>query len=462
MTEVLPQFGQNSYLDPLFRKPFYNQSPMSNSSARIALRTRLSQLLLFILLTGTMNAQHQLDIGLFQSATPNVLELRVRSDQTFQFVVSEITFTIRWETASGADLGAISLGTCPSSGIPLVASGDGQVDVGGFRYQTYSGFGQQQLQQCPSQPGYSWPAGQEVVIATIPVSNVSNCANFNIVNDAYTAANNKDFYSSFGGSPVTGAIYSSPVQICANVYVDVAAKAFLDGAYNSGTGLMNENLRTLSLIPSGHPYGGSPFNHAGTETVASGVLSVTGNNAIVDWVLLELRNSASPSSIVAKRAALIQRDGDIVDLDGISPVRFTNMASSNYYVAVRHRNHLGVMTASTRALSSTSTAINFTLAGTTTYGTNARRTVGGVMTMWGGNANSNGNVRWFGLANDQSVVLSTVGATTPTATLNNTYHIADVNMNGNVRWFGLTNDQAFILTTVGATTPTGQVNQALP
>ncbi len=426
------------------------------------IRYRLIPILVFSILSGYVSAQHQLDIGLFPSATPNVLELRVRSAQTFQFVVSEITFTIRWETASGATLGPISQPSCPAQTIGLVASGDGEVNIGGFRYKTFSGFGGMQLQQCGTQSGYNWPAGQEVVIATLPVSNVTGCANFNIVNDSYTNANNKDYYSSFGGSPVTGVIFSSPVQICAGTYVDVSAKAILDGPYNTTTSLMNDNLRSGGLIPLAHPYGVAPFNHTGSETRPAAVTSVTGNNAIVDWVLVELRDSGNSGSITARRAALIQRDGDIVDTDGVSPVRFNSVAAGSYYIAVRHRNHLGIMTATTRSLSQTTTAVNFTISGTATHGTNARRTVGPLMTMWAGNANFNGNVRWLGLQNDQTVVLNAAGASTPNNTLSNVYHFADVNMNGNVRWLGLQNDQTVILNTVGASSPNSTVFQQLP
>ena len=427
-----------------------------------SIRYRLIPLLVFSILSGYGSAQHQLDIGLFPSATPNVLELRVRSAQTFQFVVSEITFTIRWETASGATLGPISQPSCPTQTIGLVASGDGEVNVGGFRYKTFSGFGGMQLQQCGTQSGYNWPAGQEVVIATFPVSNVTGCANFNIVNDSYTNANNKDYYSSFGGAPVTGVIFSSPVQICAGTYVDVSAKAILDGPYSTTTSLMNDNLRSGGLIPLAHPYGVAPFNHTGSETRPAAVTSVTGNNAIVDWVLVELRDSGNSSSITARRAALIQRDGDIVDTDGVSPVRFNSVAAGSYFIAVRHRNHLGIMTATTRSLSQTTTAVDLTLASTATFGTNARRTVGSLMTMWGGNANLNANVRYIGPGNDRLVLANSVGVTTPAAIVSNVYSNADINLNSNIRYLGPGNDRLYLLNAVGSQTPGVVITQQLP
>ncbi len=246
------------------------------------------------------------------------------------------------------------------------------------------------------------------------------------------------------------------------IFVTVNSSLFLDGPFNTTTGLMSDNLRSLGLIPSAHPYGGAPWNHTGTETFDPAILAVTGNDAIVDWVLLELRDAATPATVVARRAALVQRDGDLVDTDGVSVVKFAGVPSGNYRLAVRHRNHLGVMTGTDYALSQIPTDIDLTLPGTTTYGTNARRTRGAVMTMWGGNANGNTNVRWFGLGNDDGVILSSVGASTPTATLSSVYHNADVNMNGQVRWFGLASDSGYLLNTIGSTTPTGTILQQLP
>ncbi|MBK8338906.1 MAG: hemagglutinin protein, partial [Flavobacteriales bacterium] len=63
----------------------------------------------------------------------------------------------------------------------------------------------------------------------------------------------------------------------------------------------------------------------------------------MDWVVVELRDNTNPASIVASRAALIQRDGDVVSTNGTTPVLF-DQAPGIYRVALRHRNHLGVMT----------------------------------------------------------------------------------------------------------------------
>jgi hypothetical protein len=61
--------------------------------------------------------------------------------------------------------------------------------------------------------------------------------------------------------------------------------------------------------------------------------------------VLEIRDAQQPARVLATRSALLQRDGDIVDVDGSSAVAFNSLAAGNYLVAVVHRNHLSAVTA---------------------------------------------------------------------------------------------------------------------
>ena len=123
----------------------------------------------------------------------------------------------------------------------------------------------------------------------------------------------------------------------------------LGGPYSTLSALMNDGLRTASLIPTTEPYTAAAFvqhGKGGGEQVSPATLATTGNNAIVDWVFVELRSAAAPQQVVSTRCALVQRDGDVVDADGSSPVRLSAVPG-NYHVAIRHRNHLPVMTLNT-------------------------------------------------------------------------------------------------------------------
>lgn len=88
---------------------------------------------------------------------------------------------------------------------------------------------------------------------------------------------------------------------------------------------MNDVLRTL-VNPNGFPLtepytalGFTSTGGGGGETINATVLTTTGNDAIVDWVFVQLRSSTDNTSVQYTRCALVQRDGDVVDVDGSSP-----------------------------------------------------------------------------------------------------------------------------------------------
>lgn len=244
--------------------------------------------------------------------------------------------------------------------------------------------------------------------------------------------------------------------------VQVRPKVFLEGPYNTGTGLMNDAMRTAGLVPLTEPFTALGYDHAmsGGEATTPAVLSVTGNNAIVDWVVVELRHAAQPSLVVASACALVQRDGDVVDVDGSSPVRLF-VSAGNYHVAVRHRNHLGVMTANAIALGPTASTVDLTTAATATHGNEARKTVGSVQVLWAGDATRNGVLSYTGGGNDRDPILVRIGSTLPNSSVAG-YFVEDVNMDGWVKYTGSGNDRDPILLNIGSTTPNSVRQQQLP
>ncbi len=244
----------------------------------------------------------------------------------------------------------------------------------------------------------------------------------------------------------------------------VSPKVFLEGPYSTGTGLMSDALRAASFIPASEPYTGLGYTFTGAPgaggSLGAGVLTVTGNNAIVDWAIVELRTAASPAVVAASCAALVQCDGDVVALDGSSPVSFT-IGTGSYHVAVRHRNHLGAMTAGAIALSGTTASVDLTTSVTTTYGTDARKAVGSIQALWTGDVSFNKELKYTGSANDRDPILVTVGSTTPNNTVAG-YLLQDTNLNGIVSYTGSANDRDLILVNVGSTTPNNTRLEQLP
>jgi hypothetical protein len=227
---------------------------------------------------------------------------------------------------------------------------------------------------------------------------------------------------------------------------------------------MHDDLRSAGLVPLSEPYS-ALYGGTGGETVAPSVLAVTGANAIVDWVRLELRTGTTTTGAI--RHALIQRDGDIVDTDGISPVVF-DAPPGNYRVVLRHRNHLGVMTANTLAFGASPVTLDLRAPGTTCYTRPApntdqpRRTVGSTRTLWAGDVGSNGAVSYSGGNNDRDLILVSIGGVVPTASISGQYRMEDVDLNGMVSYTGANNDRDVVLETIGGVVPTATRVEQLP
>lgn len=247
--------------------------------------------------------------------------------------------------------------------------------------------------------------------------------------------------------------YNGPVLASG---VKLALKALLQGPFNDATGLMNDDLRQQNLLPLNQPYATLTnsyatwtFINSGTETTTSSVLSVTGPNAIVDWVMVELRSAVGPATVVATKPALIQRDGDVVSAsDGVSPLTFTGINAGSYYVVIRHRNHLGAMSKTAITLSATTTAVDLTnaanvyvkpfanVATAPVYSsTNVVTNLPNPAMLWAGDTDGNGQVIFQGGGNDLVPLFSrVVNDPGNTSSLSNyiatSYDLSDVNLDG--------------------------------
>jgi len=225
-------------------------------------------------------------------------------------------------------------------------------------------------------------------------------------------------------------------------------------------------LRQKGLIPLNQPYNTlTDFNYSGTETVAPAVLAVTGNNAIVDWVLVELRDKTDLTMILHRRAGLVQRDGDIVDLDGTSPITFYGAPQGDYLVTVRHRNHLGVMTSAAISFGLSVVTIDFTLNTTGNYqltgsngSTHAQRTrFDGKRALWAGNLSNTagtGNRIIYQGGNAEpeaaffTVLLDPLNTSFLTNHISIFYHRCDGNMDGRVIYQGANSDEDVVFFSV--------------
>ncbi len=248
-------------------------------------------------------------------------------------------------------------------------------------------------------------------------------------------------------------VFLDPNQV---VDLRIQASVFLQGPrFNEvDDGLMNDDLRTGNLIPKISPYDISDVI-SNSNVFNNGGISGTGlaRENIVDWVWIEIRSGADNTLVVDGTSALVQRNGEIVDLDGTSDVILRGLTGT-YFIAVKHRNHLGAMTLTTRSLSVTPTSVDFTDSSTATFGTNARvQLSNGDMALWAGNVNNDTSVQYSGTTPDTPSILSEV-LNNPGNFLNfptyvvNGYNIHDVNMDGNTQYTGTSPDTPILLQNV--------------
>ncbi len=232
------------------------------------------------------------------------------------------------------------------------------------------------------------------------------------------------------------------------------AKAWLAGPYDAAQGLMRDDLRAGGYLPASDPYPLDPI----PGTLSPGALAASGPNAIVDWVRVELRHTVPGVGWQIIVNALLQRDGDIVALDGASPLSVP-VKAGNYQLVVRHRNHLPIMTEQAVSISSASPGVDLRSTATVLHTLPApsadlpAKVLGGQQLMWPGNTELDSHIMYTGQGNDRDPILGTVGGSVPTNTVLG-YHNTDVNLDGVVKYTGEGNDRDIILQTVGGSVPT--------
>jgi subtilisin family serine protease len=110
--------------------------------------------------------------------------------------------------------------------------------------------------------------------------------------------------------------------------VKLSLKVYLQGSYDTTTSLMKLDIN--SLIPKQSPY---PPNSRRVNSIPIN---------IVDWILVELRETPS-GKVISSKSFLLRNDGAVVDDDGINETIEMSAPEGNYYIVIKNRNHLAVM-----------------------------------------------------------------------------------------------------------------------
>jgi len=179
---------------------------------------------------------------------------------------------------------------------------------------------------------------------------------------------------------------------CPGTSVDL--NVFIEGPMN-GTEMIT-SLNTENYLSLSNPYTTSPWNHPGTE----GVMSFSSPD-IVDWVLVDFRDATSaanalPGTSVVTKAGLLLKDGQIISPYGGLPLYLNVEIFNDLYVVVKHRNHLGILSAGPMMEFGGALSYDFTSSANQAYGTNAQKNLGnGIYGMYAGDVNADGIVDDF-------------------------------------------------------------------
>jgi len=179
------------------------------------------------------------------------------------------------------------------------------------------------------------------------------------------------------------------VQLVPETFFRMNIKVLLEGPFN-GTD-MNTDLNSNSSIPLAQPYSDLPWSYSGSESVV-----VIPNPNVVDWVLVELRDTTNASlatseTMITRQAAFLLNDGSIVELDGNSNLQFNNSILHQLFIVIWHRNHLGIMSALPLTETGGIYSYDFSTGNGQAYGIDAQKNLGGgIFGMVAGDANADG------------------------------------------------------------------------
>ncbi len=207
----------------------------------------------------------------------------------------------------------------------------------------------------------------------------------------------------------------------------IAVKVFLQGPYVPAANLMTNNIQagtggfSSCKLPTVDPYGlGAVYTQACNQTGPAG--------QVTDWVRADIYTVVgSTETLQQSRALLLQRDGDVVDLDGNTPA-FRAQPGSVSRVVIRHRNHLAVSSQDlpSQITDGATISYNFTTSlgqafNNGNHNAQMRQESNGVYTLFSGDINRNGFIN----NQDQAILTNAVNAS-----ISDTYTPTDLNMNG--------------------------------
>lgn len=190
---------------------------------------------------------------------------------------------------------------------------------------------------------------------------------------------------------------------------DPFLRVFLEGPF-SGSKMLTILLQN-NWLPNTQPYFEPPWN------LIDNIDKTYSGNDIVDWIIVELRSNEN--TILKSKAALLKEDGTVLNPNG-KKLSFDNIETGKYFIVIRHRNHLDVMSANkVDVVPSQPISYNFTDSQSKAFGNNAMiQLPNGNFAMYSGDGDLNNVIN--------NLDFGTVANSIP----KQGYHNSDLDMNG--------------------------------
>lgn len=156
-----------------------------------------TSLILLFFIPQWASSQDIVDFGIAEGAQSGQVELRIRPNFDCSLYLTNMQFTVKWPVVSGLSLN-------PGMTVfPYNLLSQGQFQDNGFYYHVFASTGGNNV---------SWLADSVYVCATFDYTGAA-CSAFEIAADAWTAANNGDYYIEINGLDKTGFLYAAAVDV---------------------------------------------------------------------------------------------------------------------------------------------------------------------------------------------------------------------------------------------------------
>ena len=165
---------------------------------------------------------------------------------------------------------------------------------------------------------------------------------------------------------------------------EIRVSALFEGFYSPAGDSMTTQLSELNLIPLVQPYNANPFVYEGGESIA------TVPNNLVDWVLLELRDSLDINQVLARQAAWISSRGELFSIAGTPILTFDGIPAGHYFLALYHQGHLGVISTNPIPFDSSAPVYDFTASEDRARGREQLKLIGNRYCLFAGDFDGNG------------------------------------------------------------------------